>query len=57
MVASILAYASYVPAHRLGPDSGVRGNRAVASFDEKDVIDEFADLIMTAGKDFMPAAA
>lgn len=34
MVASILAYASYVPAHRLGPDSGVRGTRAVASFDE-----------------------
>ncbi|GAA1750151.1 OB-fold domain-containing protein [Aeromicrobium alkaliterrae] len=34
MTTSILAYASYVPAYRLGSDSGVRGNRAVASFDE-----------------------
>lgn len=35
MTVSILAYASYLPTYRLGPDSGVRGgNRVVASFDE-----------------------
>jgi len=32
---SLLAYASYLPAYRLDPaDSGVRGGRVVASFDE-----------------------
>lgn len=30
----VLGYGSYLPAHRLGPDSGVRGGRVVASFDE-----------------------
>ncbi|HWJ82469.1 MAG TPA: zinc ribbon domain-containing protein [Nocardioides sp.] len=30
----ILAYAAYLPSYRLGPDSGVRGSRVVASFDE-----------------------
>lgn len=34
MTKSLLAYASYVPAYRLGPDSGLRSPRAVASFDE-----------------------
>ena len=34
MAASITGYAAYVPAYRLGRDSGVRGRRVVASFDE-----------------------
>jgi 3-hydroxy-3-methylglutaryl CoA synthase/uncharacterized OB-fold protein len=34
MGASITGYAAYVPAYRLGRDSGVRGRRVVASFDE-----------------------
>ena len=34
MTTGILAYGAYLPAHRLGPDSGVRGTRVVASFDE-----------------------
>jgi uncharacterized OB-fold protein len=32
--AGLLAYATYVPAYRLGPDSGLRRPRVVASFDE-----------------------
>lgn len=31
---TLLAYSAYVPAYRLGPDSGLRTPRAVASFDE-----------------------
>lgn len=34
MSIGILAYGAYLPAHRLGADSGVRGTRVVASFDE-----------------------
>lgn len=34
MTAVITDYATYVPAYRLGPDSGVQGRRIVASFDE-----------------------
>ena len=30
----VIGYGAYLPAHRLGPDSGVRGTRVVASFDE-----------------------
>lgn len=30
----VLAYGAYLPSYRLGPDSGVRGRRVVASFDE-----------------------
>jgi hydroxymethylglutaryl-CoA synthase len=30
----IVGYGAYIPAYRLGPDSGVRGTRVVASFDE-----------------------
>jgi len=30
----LLAYGGYLPHYRLGPDSGVRGTRVVASFDE-----------------------
>lgn len=33
-MAGLLAYASYLPGYRLGPDSGVRAQRVVASFDE-----------------------
>lgn len=33
-MSGILAYAAYLPGYRLGSDSGVRGNRVVASFDE-----------------------
>lgn len=33
-MSGILAYAAYLPSFRLGPDSGVRGDRVVASFDE-----------------------
>lgn len=34
MSIGILGYGAYLPARRLGPDSGVRGTRVVASFDE-----------------------
>ncbi|WP_183093180.1 OB-fold domain-containing protein [Nocardioides stalactiti] len=34
MSIGILAYGAYVPAYRLGRDSGLRGRRVVASFDE-----------------------
>ncbi|MDQ4112400.1 MAG: OB-fold domain-containing protein [Actinomycetota bacterium] len=34
MSIGILAYGAYVPSYRLGNDSGVRGRRVVASFDE-----------------------
>lgn len=34
MTTSLIAYATYLPRYRLGQDSGVRGNRVVASFDE-----------------------
>lgn len=30
----VLAYGAYLPVHRLGPDSGIKGARVVASFDE-----------------------
>jgi hydroxymethylglutaryl-CoA synthase len=33
-MSGILAYGAYLPAYRLGSDSGVRGRRVVASFDE-----------------------
>jgi 3-hydroxy-3-methylglutaryl CoA synthase/uncharacterized OB-fold protein len=33
-MAGLLGYASYLPTYRLGPDSGVRTPRVVASFDE-----------------------
>ena len=35
MGTSITGYAAYVPAYRLGRDSGARSRRVVASFDEK----------------------
>lgn len=34
LATGILGYGAYLPAYRLGPDSSVRGERAVASFDE-----------------------
>lgn len=34
MTVGVLAYGAYLPAYRLGKDSGVRGSRVVASFDE-----------------------
>ncbi len=34
MTIGILAYGAYLPSYRLGSDSGVRGRRVVASFDE-----------------------
>ena len=34
MSIGLLAYGAYLPVYRLGPDSGVRGTRIVASFDE-----------------------
>ncbi|GAB4008871.1 OB-fold domain-containing protein [Nocardioides ultimimeridianus] len=33
-VVGVVAYGAYLPAYRLGSDSGVRGRRVVASFDE-----------------------
>lgn len=34
MTIGVLAYGAYLPSYRLGADSGVRGRRVVASFDE-----------------------
>ncbi len=44
----ILGYDAYLPAYRLGNDSGVRGNRVVASFDE-----DATTMAVEAGRDLL----